>query len=165
MARAKALEAAGRSIIHMEVGEPDFPTPAPIIDAGLRFVQSGQIFYTQALGLPALREAIAGFYHDRYGAAVDPDRIVVTSGASAALLLALALLVDSGEEILLADPGYPCNPNFARLLGALPVRIPVDAGSGYQPRPAQVAQFWGERTRALVRRPGQSLARGFLSSW
>lgn len=150
VARAKELEASGRSIIHMEVGEPDFPTPHPIIDAAARFIADGKVFYTHALGLPDLREAISAFYGSRYGVAVAPERIVVTSGASAALLLALATMLDPGDEVLLADPGYPCNRNFGRLLDARPVGIPVDSASNYQPTPEQVASHWTSRTRTLL---------------
>ena len=150
MARAKALEAQGRSIIHMEVGEPDFPTPAPIVAAAQRFIAGGEVFYTNALGLPALREAIAGHYLDRYGVAVDPARIVITSGASAALLLALGVSVDPGDEVLLADPGYPCNRNFIRLFEGRPRGIAVGADTNYQPTPQQVAEHWTPATRGLL---------------
>lgn len=150
MAKAKAIEAAGRSVIHMEVGEPDFLTPAPVIEAAQRFIAGGQVFYTNALGLPALREAIAGFYAQRYGVSVDPARIVVTAGASAALLLALAALIDPGQELLLADPGYPCNRHFARLFEGRAKSISVGPESSYQPTPEQVAAHWSAATRALL---------------
>ena len=102
--RAHALAAEGRDIIHLEVGEPDFPSPAPIVEAGRRFLTSGHVHYTPALGLTALREAIARFYHDRFGADVAPERIIVTPGASGALMLALGVLTDPGDEWLLPDP-------------------------------------------------------------
>lgn len=94
LARARALEAAGCDIIHLEIGEPDFATPAPIVEAGIAALRAGHTRYSGAPGLPALREAIAGFYASRWQAAVDPARIVVTPGASGALLLALGLLAD-----------------------------------------------------------------------
>jgi aspartate/methionine/tyrosine aminotransferase len=150
MARAHALEAQGRSIIHMEVGEPDFPTPQPIIDAAQSFIASGRVFYTHALGLTSLREAIAGYYADHYGVAIEPDRIVVTAGASAALLLALGVLIDAGDELLLSDPGYPCNRNFVRLLEGRVRAIAVGPDTDYQPTAAQVASHWGVRSRALL---------------
>ncbi|HWS11276.1 MAG TPA: aminotransferase class I/II-fold pyridoxal phosphate-dependent enzyme, partial [Rhodocyclaceae bacterium] len=93
LTRARALEAQGRRIVHMEVGEPDFPTPQPVIEAGVAFLRGGNVHYTPALGIPALREAIAGFYADRYGLSVAPDRVVVTAGASGALTLAMGVLV------------------------------------------------------------------------
>ena len=108
LTRAKQLEAAGRDIIHMEVGEPDFPTPATIVEAAQRAIAGGRMFYTPALGLPELREAISRFYVERYQVAVPASRIVVTAGASGALTLALACLVEPGSEWLLTDPGYPC---------------------------------------------------------
>jgi aspartate/methionine/tyrosine aminotransferase len=150
MARAKALEAQGRSIIHMEVGEPDFPTPAPVVAAAQRFIADGGVFYTAALGLPALREAIAGYYAERYGVEVSPARIVVTAGASAALLLALGVLIDPGDELLLADPGYPCNRHFVRMFEGRARAIAVDARSNYQPTSAQVAEHWCAATRGLL---------------
>jgi aspartate/methionine/tyrosine aminotransferase len=150
MARAQALEAQGRSIIHMEVGEPDFPTPQPIIDAAQAFIADGRVFYTHALGLPKLREAIAGFYADRYGVAIDAERIIVTAGASAALLLALGVLIDAGDELLLSDPGYPCNRHFARLFEGRARSIAVGPETNYQPTATLVAEHWGARSRALL---------------
>src|SRR5438046_123043 len=105
---ARALEAAGRSVVHMEIGEPDFPTPAPVIAAVQQAIAAGDIYYTSALGLPSLREAISRHYADHYGVDVSPQRIIVTAGSSAALLLVLALIVNRDDRILLADPGYPC---------------------------------------------------------
>ena len=114
VARAKTLEAEGRDIIHMEVGEPDFPTPEPIVAAAQAHIASGRVFYTPSLGLPELRRAIAAFYATRYGITLPPSRIVVTAGASGALLLAMACLAEPQSEWLLTDPGYPCNRNFVR---------------------------------------------------
>ncbi|HZV53389.1 MAG TPA: pyridoxal phosphate-dependent aminotransferase [Rhodocyclaceae bacterium] len=150
MARANALEAQGRDIVHMEVGEPDFPTPQPVIEAAQRFIATGQVHYTHALGLPQLREAIASFYKDRYRVSVPPERIVVTAGASGALLLALGVLIDPGDEVLLADPGYPCNRHFVRTFEGRAKAIPVDASTAYQPTAEQVAAHWSPRTRALL---------------
>lgn len=150
MARAQALEAQGRSIVHMEVGEPDFATPAPIIEAAQAFIAKGKVHYTHALGLPPLREAIAGFYATRYGISIAPERIVVTAGASGALLLALGVLVARDDEWLLPDPGYPCNRHFVRLLEGRPVSLAVAAATDWQPTGAQVDAAWGPRTRALL---------------
>jgi aspartate/methionine/tyrosine aminotransferase len=150
MARAHALEAQGRDIVHMEVGEPDFPTPQPVIDAAQCFIATGNVHYTHALGLPRLREAIARFYHDRYHVDVEPERIVVTAGASGALLLALGVLIDPGDEVLLADPGYPCNRHFVRAFEGQPRAIPVTAATNYQPTEDLVARYWTSRSRALL---------------
>jgi len=150
LARARQLEAAGRSIIHMEIGEPDFVTPQPVIDAGHAALTAGHTHYTPATGLPALRRRIADFYRVRYDIGVEPARIVVTPGASAGLQLVLASLVDPGERVLLADPGYPCNRNFVYLFGGTPVSLPVDAASGYQPTVQQVRDNWNATTAALL---------------
>jgi aspartate/methionine/tyrosine aminotransferase len=150
MARAKALEAQGRDIVHMEVGEPDFPTPQPIIEAAQRFLAGGHVHYTHALGLPQLRETIAGFYATRYGIAIDPARIVVTAGASGALMLALGALITPGDEWLLTDPGYPCNRHFVRLLEGVPRPLDVDASTAYQPTAEKVGAGWTAKTRGLL---------------
>jgi aspartate/methionine/tyrosine aminotransferase len=102
--KAKALEAAGHDVIHMEIGEPDFPTPAPIVAAGVAALQNGRTFYTPALGIPELRQAIARFYQQRYGVDVPARRIMVTPGASGALQLALAALVNPGEQVFCPTP-------------------------------------------------------------
>ena len=154
LARARELEAQGRSIIHMEIGEPDFPTPGPIIRAGVKALEKGELFYTPTPGLPQLREAIAGYYRSRYGVALSPARILVTTGASAALMLACAALIDPGDEVLLADPGYPANRHFVRVVEGVPRAVPVDAASGYQLAPAHLERHWGPRTvAALVASP------------
>ena len=150
LGKARELEAAGRSIIHMEIGEPDFVTPQPVIDAGIRALAEGHTHYTPAVGLAALRERIAGFYWDRYAVSVQPERIVVTPGASAALQLVMAALVNPGDKVLMADPGYPCNRNFVYLVNGEPVGIPVTADTGYQPSLEQVAAHWSQDTAALL---------------
>jgi len=150
MARAQALEAQGRDIVHMEVGEPDFPTPQPILDAAQRFLAGGHVHYTNALGLPALREAIAGFYAHRYGLKIDPARIVVTAGASGALLLALGALITPGDEWLLTDPGYPCNRHFVRFCEGIPKALNVTAETNFQPNAEIVGAGWTARTKGLL---------------
>jgi aspartate/methionine/tyrosine aminotransferase len=150
LARARELEATGRSIIHMEIGEPDFVTPQPVIDAGHAALTAGQTHYTPATGLPELRARIALFYRERYDVSVAAERILVTPGASAALQLVLACMVNPGDRVLLADPGYPCNRNFVYLLNGEPVSIPVDAGGAYQPAPQQVREQWTGNTAALL---------------
>jgi aspartate/methionine/tyrosine aminotransferase len=150
LARARELEAAGRTIVHMEIGEPDFPTARPICDAGIRAIESGKHFYTPALGIPELRAAIARFYRSRYGVEVPASRIIITSGASGALLLAIGVLIDPGDEVLMADPGYPCNRNFVRMMGGVPAEIPVGAESAYQLLPEMVARHWTPRMKAVM---------------
>ena len=139
--RARELEAQGRNIIHMEVGEPDFPTPQPIIDAATRFIADGDVHYTPGLGLPALRAAISRFYLERSGAAVAPERIIVTAGASGALILALAATTDPGDEWLLPDPGYPSNRHLVRSFEGVAKGLPVDASTRFQPTVAMLEKL------------------------
>jgi len=150
LTRARQLEAEGRDIIHMEVGEPDFPTPEPIARAAVAAINSGKTLYTQALGLPELRQAIADFYRSRYGVDVPARRIAITNGASGALNLAFACLADPGSEWLLADPGYPCNRHILRTYEGQPVSIPVGPESNFQPTPAMLRQHWNERTSGVL---------------
>ena len=150
LARARELEAQWRSIIHMEIGEPDFPTPQPVIAAGIRALQQGNIHYTPALGLPQLREAIAALYLERYGLSISPARIIVTPGASGALLLALGILINPGEKVLMSDPGYPCNRHFVRLIESLPIGIGTDAATGYQLTSELIAKHWDAKTAAVM---------------
>lgn len=150
LAEARQREAAGQDIIHMEVGEPDFPTPQPIVEAGIRALQSGQTKYTAARGLPQLREAIAGYYADRFGVSISPDRILITPGASGALQLVLGALLNPGDEVLMTDPGYPCNRHFVRLFEGNAIAIPVGADTNYQLTPEHIRQYRSETTRAVM---------------
>jgi aspartate/methionine/tyrosine aminotransferase len=150
MERAWAAERAGRSIVHFEVGEPDFGTPAAVVDTASRAIAGGRIHYTSSLGIPPLREAISGYYASRFGIDVPSARIVVTTGASGALLLALAATVDRDDAILLTDPGYPCNRNLIRLCEGVPRPIPVAASSNYQLTAALVSEHWDETTRGVL---------------
>ena len=150
LTRARQLEAEGRDIIHMEIGEPDFPTPEPIVTAAVNAIKAGKTHYTQSLGLPELRAAIAGFYQSRYGVAVPAARIAVTNGASGALNLAFACLAEPGSEWLLADPGYPCNRHILRVYEGRPRHLAVGPESNFQPTPAQVRAAWNERTAGLL---------------
>jgi aspartate/methionine/tyrosine aminotransferase len=150
MERAKLLESRGERVVHFEVGEPDFETAPSIVSAGQRALADGQTKYTQALGIPALRERIADYYRQNAGVAVPPERIVVTSGASGGLLLLCALILNHEDELLMADPGYPCNEVFARLAGGRPVQLPTQAASGFQLTAGQVRDAWTERTRGLL---------------
>lgn len=150
LARAQALDAQGRDIIHMEVGEPDFATPAPILAAAQAHIAGGRVFYTPALGLPELRSAIAAFYATRYGLTLPASRVVVTAGASGALLLALACLAEPGSEWLLTDPGYPCNCNFVRSFEGVPVCIPVRGENNFQPTLADLERHWNARTAGAL---------------
>jgi aspartate/methionine/tyrosine aminotransferase len=149
-ARAQAIEASGRSVIHMEIGQPDFGAPPQVVEAATRAMQESPLGYTGALGIAPLRSAIASYLDGLYGTAVDPDRIAVTPGASGAFLLLLGILVGPGDEVLMPDPCYPCNRHFVRMLDAQPVLMPVGADTGYQPTLAHVRDAWTEKTRGIV---------------
>lgn len=150
LARAKALEAQGRDIVHLEVGEPDFSTARPIVAAGIAALEHGRTFYTQAAGLPELRTAISGWYRQQYGIDVAPERIVITPGASGALLLLAALLLEAGHGFLMADPGYPCNRHFLRLVEGEAQLVPVNAAERYQLNAAKAEQHWRANTRGVM---------------
>jgi aspartate/methionine/tyrosine aminotransferase len=148
LARARTLEAEGKSIIHMEIGEPDFPTAPEIVEAGIQALQDGHTHYTPALGLPELRAAIAASYPDT--ARPDAHRVIVTPGASGALQLIFGVLINPGDEVLMADPGYPCNRHFVRLFEGEARLVPVDASTGYQLTAELVRRHWTPRTRAVL---------------
>jgi len=147
---AALLERAGRDIIHMGIGEPDFTAPEPVIEAATRALRSGVTQYTSALGIHPLREAIAGHYKHAYGLDIDPARIVVTAGASAALLLACAALVDRDDEVLMPDPSYPCNRHFVAAAEGKPVLVPSGPAERFQLTAADVERLWNERTRGVL---------------
>ena len=147
---ARECEARGMDVIHLEIGEPDFRTPQPIVDAAKRALDEKRMYYTSALGLMELREAISRFYTQRYRIDVPASRIIVTAGSSAALLLAFGVLLDDGDEVLQADPSYPCNRHFARTLGAVPRLAAVGPESRYQMTADVARAHWSERTRAAL---------------
>ncbi|MFB9122125.1 pyridoxal phosphate-dependent aminotransferase [Paraburkholderia dipogonis] len=147
---AALLERDGRDIIHMGIGEPDFTAPEPVIEAAASALRRGVTQYTSALGLHALREAISAHYADFYGVDVDPARIVVTAGASAALLLACAALVDRDDEVLMPDPCYPCNRHFVIAAEGKPVMVPSGPAERFQLTAADVERLWNEHTRGVL---------------
>ncbi|MFQ5936182.1 MAG: aminotransferase class I/II-fold pyridoxal phosphate-dependent enzyme [Acidiferrobacterales bacterium] len=148
LARAHELEARGRSIVHMEIGEPDFPTAHAIAQAAIQAIEAGYTHYLPALGLPALRTRIA----ESYPLAARPDtgRIIITPGASGALQLVFASLLNPGDQVLVADPGYPCNRHFVRLFEAEPIAIAVGASTNYQLSAELVRKYWTSRTVAVL---------------
>ncbi|HSO82259.1 aminotransferase class I/II-fold pyridoxal phosphate-dependent enzyme [Thiocapsa sp.] len=150
LARAGELESLGRSIVHMEVGEPDFPTPGPILEAGRRALADGHTRYTSAGGLPALRRAIADYYADRYENPVAPERILVTPGASGALQLVFLALLDPGDGVLICDPSYPCYREVLQLMGVEPIAVPVGSDTDYQLTAALAEAAWLPGVRAIV---------------
>lgn len=148
--RAKQLERLGRDIIHMEIGEPDFPTPKSVIDAGVQLLHSGQVKYTPAAGLMQLREKIADFYQQQYEVKLNPHRIFITPGASGAFLLALGACLNPGDEVIMSDPCYPCNSNFIKLYGGQCQFVAVDADTGYQLNAGLIEQHWTEHSKAAL---------------
>ena len=149
--RLAAESAAGqRPMIYLNIGEPDFTAPPLVQQAAERAIRDGRSQYTQALGLPALREAIAGWYGTHFGATVDPARIVVTAGASAALQLACLALIDAGDEILMPDPSYPCNRQFVQAAEGTARMVPCGPEQRFQLSAEQVRAHWGERTRGVL---------------
>lgn len=146
--QARELESQGKSIIHMEIGEPDFPSPAMVVEAGKQALDNQLTHYTPANGLPELRAAIANRYSDQ--ANIDPDRIVVTPGASGALQLVMALLLNPGDGIMLADPGYPCNRHIASLFSADIQSVAVSEETDYQLSAELVEKNWQENTRLVL---------------
>ncbi len=148
--QAQALASQGVDVIHLEVGEPDFTTPEPITQAAIKALNEGKTHYTPALGLPELRQAIADFYQSRYGVAVSANRIAITPGASGALLLLMAARLEAGDELLMADPGYPCNRHFARVFEAHGRLIPTTADSGFQLTTEHIKQHWNQDASKAV---------------
>jgi len=148
--KANEMEQQGFHVIHLEVGEPDFDTPLSVKDALCRALNNGHTHYTHSLGILSLREAICAHYERTYRVSVDPQQIVVTAGTSPAMLLAFAALLESGDEVILSDPGYACYPNVIHFLNGRPVRVPVAEADGFQYRPNQIAAKVAPRTKAIV---------------
>jgi aspartate/methionine/tyrosine aminotransferase len=150
MERAKALESAGRDIIYLCLGEPDFDTPPVILAETRQALAEGATSYTHSQGLLELRQEICRHYQGHYGVSIDPAQIIVSSGTSPLMLLLFSMLLEEGDEILLTDPGYACYPGFVRFSGGVPVVIPTLAEEGFQPSAAMVAPLIGKRTRGLL---------------
>ncbi|HET6304508.1 MAG TPA: pyridoxal phosphate-dependent aminotransferase [Myxococcota bacterium] len=148
--RAFALERAGAKICHLEIGEPDLPPPPEVVEACVAALRGGETHYTDSRGLAELREAIAREKGARAGVAIDPGRVLVTSGTSPAMLLVFSLLVDPGSEVVVGTPHYPCYPNFIRFCGGVPVFVPTDPERGYALDPGAVRAAITPRTRAVV---------------
>jgi len=150
MERAKELELSGREIIYLCLGEPDFATPEPVLEAARQAMAAGETRYTHSLGRIELRRALADHYRERYGVSVAPEQIIVSSGTSPLMLLLFAALCDVGDEVILTDPCYACYPNFVRFVGGIPRFIRTRAEDGFQPRFDTVEEALNERTRALL---------------
>jgi aspartate/methionine/tyrosine aminotransferase len=152
IARSPACDPArgGEPMIYLNIGEPDFTAAAPVLRAAQACLDGGHTQYTQATGLPALRQKIATWYGTRFGLDVAPDRIVVTAGASAALQLICLALFEPGDDVLMPDPSYPCNRHFVAAAGARAQLLPADAAHRFQPSADSVAAAWGPATRGVL---------------
>jgi aspartate/methionine/tyrosine aminotransferase len=150
MERAKQLEAAGRDIIYLCLGEPDFKTPAAILAATDEALAAGATSYTHSLGLLELRQEICRHYLDYYGVTIVPEQVMVSSGTSPLMLLLFSTLLDDGDELILSDPGYACYPGFVKFSGGTPVLLRTAAADGFQPRLDQVRPLITDRTRGLL---------------
>ena len=150
MERAKTLELEGREIIYLCLGEPDFPTPEPIVKAAQKAMLEGETRYTHSLGRIELREAIAEHYQKRYKVTVDPEQVIVSSGTSPLMLLLFAALCNPDDEVILTDPCYACYPNFIRFVGAKPRFLRTHPEQGFQPQTEDVVPLINDRTRALL---------------
>jgi aspartate/methionine/tyrosine aminotransferase len=147
--RAQELESQGEHVIHLEVGEPDFDTPACVRAAGEKALREGKTHYTHSQGLLELRQAICENYLERYGVEITPEQVIVTSGTSPAMLLIFGALLEAGDEVIISDPHYACYPNFIRFVEGIPVRVPVAEEDGFQFRPEEILSMMSPRTRAI----------------
>jgi aspartate/methionine/tyrosine aminotransferase len=148
--KAHELEREGHHIIHLEIGEPDFPTPQIICEGAVKAIQDGLTHYTHSLGIIELREAICEQYFEKYGVEFSPDQIVITSGTSPALFMIFSALLEVGDEIIISNPHYPCYPNFAEFLGAGPAFVDVYEEDGFQYRPEEIKKRLGSRSKAIL---------------
>ncbi len=148
--KAQEFEKQGRSVIHLEVGEPDFDTPECIKEACFRAIREGKTHYTHSLGLLELREAICKHYWLTYRVRISPDRIIVTCGTSPAMLLIFASLLETDDEVILSDPHYACYPNFISFCNGRPVNVPVYEEEGFQYAPEAIREKLTSRTRAIL---------------
>jgi len=149
--RAQEMERAGESIIHLEVGEPDFNTPQAVKDAAIQALARGETHYTHSLGLPLLREAICKYYSDTYGVHnIEPDQVIVTSGTSPAFLVGMSVVLECGDEIILSNPHYACHPNFVRFLEAVPKMVSVYEEDAFQYRPEAIRAALTPKTKAIL---------------
>ena len=148
--RARAMERQGIDVVHLEVGEPDFDIPAPVREAVAAALAQGHTHYTHSCGDPQLREAISEHYYEKYSVTVDPERIVVCSGTSPAMMLVFSALLEGGDEAIVSDPGYACYPNFIRFAGGVPVPVPAAEADSFQLNPGAVRSRITDKTKAIV---------------
>jgi aspartate/methionine/tyrosine aminotransferase len=150
MEQAEEMERRGQAVIHLEVGEPDFDTPEPIKEACLRAVREGETHYSHSQGLLLLREAICEHYAEKYGVTVSPDRVLITSGTSPAMLLLFSALLERGEEVILPNPHYPCYPNIISFVEGRSVLVDTEEEEGFQYLPAEIKKRITPQTKGII---------------
>jgi aspartate/methionine/tyrosine aminotransferase len=150
LARARALEAAGQTIVHLEIGEPDFPTAGHIVEAAVEALRAGHTHYVPAPGIPALREAVAAFLERTGRMRVSPDRVVVTPGAKPIMFFTILALAGPGDEVLYPDPGFPMYESITSFAGAVPVPVPLRESNGFRIDVAELERLITPRTRLLI---------------
>ena len=147
---AKELESQGRSVVHLEFGEPDFPTPEVVSEAATRALRDGRTRYTHSLGVPEFRETIVEYHNRKYGLELDPDQVLVSMGTSLLMQILMLLLLERGDQVILTDPTYACYTNFVRLAGGEPVLVPIRESEGFQPNAEAIRRAITPRTRAIM---------------
>jgi aspartate/methionine/tyrosine aminotransferase len=147
--RANEMERTGISIIHLEVGEPDFDAPSCVKEAACRALEEGHTHYTHSLGIYELREAVCEYYLETYQVSIDPNQVIVTSGSSPAIFLVFSALLEKGDEVIISDPHYACYPNFIKFVQGRPISVPVYQEDGFQYRPESIKDRINARTRAI----------------
>jgi aspartate aminotransferase len=167
LARARALEAAGRDIIHLEIGEPDFETPPHVAEAGIAAIRAGETHYCQTAGLPALREAAARSLALSRGISIDPEHVLVANGAKPFLFFTVLATCGPGDEVIYPDPGFPIYESAVRFAGATPVPLPLHEDRGFSFDPLELERLLSERTRLVILNAPQNptggvIARGHL---
>ncbi len=148
--KAQAMMSNGEDIIHLEVGEPDFPTPEPVKEVAIKAIRENDTHYTHSLGKLTLREEIARYYWRKYGVVISPDQIIVTSGTSPGMLMVFSVLLERGQEVILPDPYYACYPNFIRYVDGKPVFIPVQEEDGFKYRPEEIKKYLSPQSRGIL---------------
>lgn len=147
---ALELERKGADVVHLEVGEPNFDPPGPVLEAMKRATADGQTHYTHSMGIAPLREAVSEYYARHYGVSISPDRICMTTGTSAAFLMLFGVMLNPGDRVGMSDPGYPCYPNFVRFVSGQPVQIPIAEEQGFQLTPDSLENHDLSDTRHFV---------------
>lgn len=148
--RAKEIEKTGADVIHLEIGEPDLPTPPEVVKAGIDAIKAGETFYSPSLGITALREEIAEMHNSKYGLKISAGNVLVTSGSSPALLLAMHCLVNPGDEVVITNPHYACYPGIIKAAGGIPVTVPVYAEENYRIDAQRLKKHIGAKTKAMI---------------